>query len=342
MDKRDIKNLTIEELKRQMHKLSAPPYRAEQFFHWIYRNGVCDFNEMKNIPKPLKEKFDQLYYIGSIKLKKHLKSKDGTSKFLFELSDGSFIETVFIPSGKRRTICLSTQVGCKYKCAFCASGLKGFIRNLTSSEIIEQILFLERSFQYKITNLVFMGMGEPLDNYENVSKSIKIINYPKGLNIGARKITISTCGLIPGIEKVKALGLQVNLSISLHAANDKLRNTLVPINKKYPLEKLIYSCKDYTMKTHRKLTLEYVLIEGVNDSPKDVKDLSSIARRLKAKVNLIPYSPVHDKSFQAPLKNDIEMFRDILIRNRIDVTLRKSKGMDIEAACGQLKLFEER
>ncbi len=342
MDRFDIKNLTIEELKNQMRKFSVPSYRAEQIFFWIYKKGVCDFDSMDNISKSLIEKLKSLYCIGNIKLKKHLKSKDATSKFLFELSDGNFIETVFILSGKRRTICLSTQVGCKYKCSFCASGLKGFKRNLTASEIIEQILFLERSFHYNITNLVFMGMGEPLDNYENVAKSIKIINSAKGLNVGARKITVSTCGIIPGIERFKTLGLQVNLSISLHAANNKLRDTLIPINKKYPLEKLIASCKDYIIKTHRKLTLEYVLIKGLNDSPEDVKELSSIAKRLKAKVNLIPYSPVHDKSFQVPLKKDIEVFKDILIRNRVDVTLRQSKGRDIDAACGQLKLFEER
>ena len=338
----DIKNFTIEELKAEMKKLLVPPYRAEQIFYWIYKKGVCDFNSMENIPKPLRDELRRFYYIGRVELKKHLKSKDGSSKFLLELSDGNFIETVFIPGKARNTLCLSTQVGCKYRCSFCASGLKGFIRDLTASEIVEQILFLERSFQYEINNLVFMGMGEPLDNYDNVVKSIKIINSPKGLNIGARKITVSTCGIVPGIKRLKDLGLQVNLSISLHAVNNKLRDTLIPINKKYPLERLIASCRDYIIKTHRKLTLEYALIKGVNDSSEDVKGLSSIARKLKAKVNLIPYSSIPGKDFTAPSKKDIEIFRDILIRNRINVTIRQSKGRDIEASCGQLKLFEER
>ncbi|MFC1666998.1 23S rRNA (adenine(2503)-C(2))-methyltransferase RlmN [Candidatus Omnitrophota bacterium] len=340
MNKKDIKNFTIEELKSEMKKASIPSYRAEQIFYWVYKKGVCDFNDMNNIPIRIRDTFYKHYYIGSIKLKERLESIDGTEKFLFELSDGNFIETVLIYADKRRTVCLSTQVGCKYACRFCASGLKGFVRNLYSSEIINQILSLQHAFGRQITNFVFMGMGEPLDNYENVSKSIVIMNSREALGIGARRITLSTCGIIPGIERFKRLGIQANLSISLHATNNKLRDFLMPINKIYPLEKLILSCERFIQQTGRKLTLEYVLIKGKNDSSDDAQKLLSIVKRLKAKVNLIPYSPVSNKNLETPLKRDIGLFKKVLLRNRIDVSVRRSKGRDIQAACGQLAIRE--
>ncbi len=338
MDKKDIKNFTIEELRKELNKIREASYRAGQIFDWIYKKGICEFSKMNNLPGPLREKLSRVYRIGSIKLKEHLKSSDGTEKFLFELSDGHFIETVLIYSGSRKTVCLSTQVGCKFKCAFCASGTKGFTRNLSTSEILDQILFLQRVLRHKITNFVFMGMGEPLDNYKNLSKAILIMNSTEALEIGSRRITVSTCGVVPGIEKFKHLGIQVNLSVSLHAVDNKLRDVLVPINKVYPLEKLISSCEDYISEADRRITLEYVLIKGKNHSLKDVAGLSRIAKSLKAKVNLIPYSPVCGKSFEAPLKKDILAFKAALVKGRINVTMRESKGGDIQAACGQLAM----
>lgn len=338
MDKKDIKNFTIEELRKELNKIREASYRAGQIFDWIYKKGVFEFSKMNNLPSPLKDKLCRVYRVGSIRLKEHLKSSDGTEKFLVELSDGHFIETVLIYSGSRKTVCLSTQVGCKFRCAFCASGTKGFTRNLSTSEILDQILFLQRAPSHNITNFVFMGMGEPLDNYKNLSKAILIMNSTEALGIGARRITVSTCGVVPGIEKFKHLGIQLNLSISLHAVDNKLRDILVPINKVYPLEKLIAACEDYISEADRRITLEYVLIKGKNHSLKDAAGLSRIAKSLKAKVNLIPYSLVSGKDFEAPLKKDMLAFKAALISGRINVTMRESKGGDIQAACGQLAM----
>ena len=338
MDKKDIKNFTIEELRKELNKIREASYRAGQIFDWIYKKGVCEFSKMNNLPGPLKNKLNRVYRVGSIKLKEHLKSSDGTEKFLFELSDGHFIETVLIYSGSRKTVCLSTQVGCKFRCAFCASGTKGFTRNLSTSEILDQSLFLQRALSHNITNFVFMGMGEPLDNYKNLSKAILIMNSTEALGIGARRMTVSTCGVVPGIEKFKHLGIQVNLSISLHAVDNKLRDILVPINKVYPLEKLISACEDYISEADRRITLEYVVIKGKNHSLKDATGLSRIAKSLKAKVNLIQYSPVSGKGFEAPLKKDMLALKAALVKARINVTMRESKGGDIQAACGQLTM----
>ena len=338
MLKKDIKNFTLQEFKREMETLSMPTYRAEQVFYWVYKRGVSEFSAMNNLPKDLRDGLDRIFCISNIELEERLKSKDRSEKFLFRLSDRNFIESVVICSGKRRTLCLSTQVGCKFGCVFCASGMKGFVKDLTASEIINQILFLQHRINYSITNFVFMGMGEPFDNYDNLIKAIKIMNSKHGLDIGARRITVSTCGLIPGIERFKELGLQVNLSISLHAVNNNLRNKLVPINKKYPLEKLIAVCQDFVEKTGRMPTLEYVLIKGINDSLRDAKALSVMAKRLRAKVNLISYSPVIGKEYESPLRRTIDIFKKSLDKSKIGVTVRESKGKDIQAACGQLAL----
>lgn len=342
MNKIDIKDLTVQELKDRMKKKSIPPYRAEQIFYWIYKKGVSGFDAMNNIPKELRHRFDRHYRFGNIKLKEHQRSRDGTEKFLFELSDGNFIESVLISSGRRKTLCISTQVGCKYGCVFCASGVNGFVRDLAPSEILGQILFVQHDLGSSITNFVFMGMGEPLDNYENVSKAIVVMNSKEALGIGARRITISTCGIIPGIEKLKKFGLQVNLSISLHAVNDALRYSLMPINRKYPLKKLIDTCEDFIKKTKRKITLEYILIRNKNDSLDDADELSLIAKRLKVKINLLNYSPISGKKLMPPLEAKTVTFKNRLIRNKVAVTIRQSKGKDIEAACGQLALRKRR
>lgn len=244
MEKKDILNYTLEELRKAVTDISEPPYRADQIFSWIYKIGVTDFCQIKNIPCSLVDKLSKVYYIGKLGRSGSLRSSDGAEKILLKLADGHFIETVSIQARERLTLCLSTQLGCKFACAFCASGLKGFSRNLAASEILGQILSTIDNKDHRPTNYVFMGMGEPLDNYENVAKAIIIMNESKGLNVGARRITISTCGIIPGIDKLKTLGLQVNLSISLHAGNNNRRNSLMPVNRLYPF----YAINKYTAK----------------------------------------------------------------------------------------------
>lgn len=333
---RDIKSFAFEELRKEISSIKEPAYRASQIFSWIYKKGVKSFEEMDNIPRALKDKLSKDYYISSIELSEHLRSRDGTEKFLFKLEDSNFIESVIIYAKERETLCISTQVGCKFACKFCASGQMGFTRNLTAPEIINQILYILHDLKHKITNYVFMGMGEPLDNYENLIKVVMIMNDPEGMDIGARRITISTCGIVPGIEKLKEVRLQINLSVSLHAANDRIRGQIMPINKKYPLEKLIKACQDYIGKRKRKITLEYILIKDKNDSLTDADGLAKISRKLDAKVNLIPFSEIQGVDFKSPSKEDTDRFMDMLIDKKVNVTLRESKGKDIQAACGQL------
>jgi len=336
MGKNDIRNLTLEELKKTVVEMQEARYRANQIFFWLYRRGVHDFHEMDSIPVTLRDKLGESYYISTLELSQHLKSTDGTEKFLFKLSDGNFIESVLISAKNRKTICLSTQVGCKFACSFCASGFIGFIRNLTPAEITNQILFLQHNLKHKITNYVLMGMGEPLDNCENVYKAIMIMNDPEGMGIGARRITISTCGIIPGMKKLQDLRLQINLSVSLHATNNNLRDALMPINKRYPLEKLIKACEDLINATGRMITIEYILIKDKNDSLEDADKLATIAKKLKAKVNLVPYSTIPTLNFQSTGRKETNIFMNKLINRGVNATLRESKGKDIQAACGQL------
>lgn len=336
MNKKDIKNFRLSELEKIICDMGEPPYRGRQIFSQVYGRCAHSFDAMKTLPKSLIGSLEKRYYINGLKLQEHLKSRDGTEKFLLRLLDGNFTEAVFIFAEGRKTACLSTQVGCRFACFFCASGRGGFIRDLTPSEIIGQVLFLKCDMRYKITNYVFMGMGEPLDNYENVVKTVFIMNEKEGLAIGARRITISTCGIIPAIDSLGGLGLQINLSLSLHAADDRLRNELVPVNKKYPLKDLIKSCERYVEKTGRVITLEYVLIRGKNHSLEDAERLAVISKRLKAKVNLIECSAVSGLDFEPPAPKEIDLFKRRLLNKKINVTLRRPKGADIQAACGQL------
>ncbi len=355
MEKEDIKNFTIEELEKRLAEIPAPPFRARQIAGWIYQKGVLDFSRMENLSKDLRAKLDTLFYISRPEVAEIARSADGTEKFLFRLAGrghsplsnpmervpasptkNEYIEAVLIPERERRTVCLSTQVGCKYKCAFCASGKNGFTRNLTLAEIVNQLLFIRFDRGQKITNVVFMGMGEPFDNYENLVRAIGVINHGQGLNIGARKITVSTCGIIPGIVRFQNLGLQVELSVSLHAAEEKLRQKLMPVSKKYPLKELVPALAGYTRKTGRVVTLEYLLVKDGNDSADCAGKLVTLAKELKAKVNLLGYSPVHVNNYQTPEKADVLLFANRLIQKGVFVTIRKSRGNDIAAACGQL------
>ena len=335
----DIKNLSLEELENVLTDWGELPFHAKQIFSWVYEKGAIDFEKMSDLPAGLRRRLKDNFYLFSLNLVKKIKSKDGTEKFLFELSDRNYIETVVIPTEKRVTVCISTQVGCKFACAFCASGLFGFKRNLTCAEIIEQILYLKNNCPARrLTHLVFMGIGEPLDNYDNVIRAIRIINSKYSFNIGARRITISTCGIIPGIKRLSEEGLQIELSLSLHAADDKTRSQIIPINKRYPLNELIKTCREYIKKTNRQLTFEYILIKGINSDLQNAKNLSTILKGLNCKVNLIPANPVKERHIEPPKKEEIALLRDYLVKQGINVTLRKPRGQDIEAACGQLRL----
>jgi 23S rRNA (adenine2503-C2)-methyltransferase len=296
---------------------------------------------MSDIPSSLRNKLKENFSLEELKIMRTAISKiDGTTKYLFQLPDKQTIETVLIPHPNRNTICVSTQVGCKFACKFCASGQIGFKRNLLTGEIIDQILCVKNSQHLKrINNLVFMGIGEPLDNYDNVIKAIRTINSPSGLNIGARKITISTSGIIPSIKKLADENIQIELSISLHSADNKTRTELMPVNKKYPLPDLIDILKYYQQKTNRQITFEYLLLKKINDSLSDIKKLADLTRLLDCKVNLISFNQTNNQNFIPTTKEETTDFQNKLREAKVKVTVRKSKGTDIEAGCGQLKLI---
>lgn len=336
MDEKDVRDLKLEEIRTILEAWGEASYRAGQIFDWLYKKDADSFDLFTDLPKNLRQKLKENFLLRPLTLAEHLTSSDKTEKFLFRLADGHFIESVLIPAGARQTLCLSTQVGCKFACVFCASGKMGFKRNLRPSEIVGQILFLRDKLRVHLTNFVFMGMGEPLDNYDHVVKAVQIMNDPQALGIAARRITVSTAGVVPGIERLKGLGLQINLSLSLHAAKDELRTRLLPINKKYPLEKVLQACRDYGQKTGRRTTLEYVLLRGLNDSTGDARRLAALAKRLRAKVNLIPCSVFGGSSFEPSSEREKEIFLRILEDEGVKATLRSSKGSDIQAACGQL------
>lgn len=339
MDSNSITGLTIQELEPVLKGWKQEAFRAQQIFSWIYKKGVKDFEGMSDLPSDLRKRLKEDFYLLGLNLIKSIRSVDGTEKFLFTLRDGNLIEAVTIPTEKRITGCISTQVGCKFSCSFCASGLSGFKRNLATGEMLGEALYLkDYSKNKKLTHLVFMGIGEPLDNYDNVIKAIRIINSPEGLNIGARRITISTCGIIPGIKRLSDEGLQIELSVSLHAADDKTRAEIMPINKKYPIKDLIKTCREYVGKTNRQITLEYILIKGINSDLQNALNLSKILKGLNCKVNLIPANTLKDCKVEPPKQAEIFSFRDYLRRQGINATLRRPRGEDIEAACGQLRL----
>lgn len=334
--KEDIRNLSLDELKDLFAEWGEPSFRAEQMSRWLYQKTVRDFAQITDFPKSLVEKIGQRYRIGSLKCLKTLCAEDGAVKFLWQLQDEHSIESVLISERSRRTVCLSTQVGCKFRCPFCVSGSKGFIRQLSVAEIVGQILDVQWLTGMQITNVIMMGIGEPLDNYENLVKAIRIINHPEGLRIGARRITVSTCGLVPGILKLKEFGLQIELSVSLHATTDDLRDRLVPANRKYNLKKLLAACLEYFKATGRVITLEYALMEGVNDSDSDAQRLGDSARRLKAKVNLIPCNANLSTAYKGTSGRRMRDFQKIIRSRRATVTVRSTKGSEIQAACGQL------
>jgi 23S rRNA (adenine2503-C2)-methyltransferase len=346
----DIKSLLLSELQGDLRGPAEPSYRAGQITDWLYKKRVDSIEKMTDLPQSLRERLAEKFSFSKIDVVRVLGSRDTTRKFLFRLSDANLIESVLIPASPalygeksdRRTICISTQVGCAYGCKFCASGLEGFSRNLRANEIIDQIIAIERVSGEKIDNIVFMGMGEPLANFENVMRAIRIVNAPWGLGIGARHITLSTSGLAPQIKKLADEPLQVRLAVSLHGATDEVRDQIMPINRKYNIETLLSACDYYTAHRSQRLTFEYILIAGVNDSDEQAHLLAKHARRLFAKVNLIPYNTVEGLEWSRPSRNRQEKFLSILRAHKIPATLRREKGHDIDAACGQLRLQTSR
>jgi len=339
----DIKELSLKELEDKLLCWGSPKYHARVIFNWIYQKGAYEFSQMSNLPAPLRKKLTDEFSILRVALADLQESSDGTTKFLFELADRNLVEAVNIPAARRITGCISSQVGCKFGCNFCASALKGFRRNLTRGEILDEILYLKNNLKTgQLTHIVFMGTGEPLDNYENVLGAIRLINSPLAFNIGARRITISTCGIIPGIKRLQDENLQIELSISLHAAEDKNRSQIMPVNKKYPLGELIKCCHEYIAKTNRQITFEYILIKDFNSDVSSAEKLVTLLKDLRlAKVNLIPANPIAELKFFPPTEREIILFKDKLFNFGINVTLRKEKGQDIDAACGQLRLRYE-
>lgn len=370
----DIKSLMREELASRFAGWQEPAYRVDQALGWLYRRRVAAWDEMTNLPKALREKLRAEFSLTTLELVRKQGARDTTQKFLWKLHDGAFVESVLIPANPalygdrsdRHTLCVSTQVGCAYGCKFCASGLEGWKRNLGVEEIVDQVLAVERwnaAHEVEgrepkvesqvgprpstldsrlIDNLVIMGMGEPLANYDNLLQALRILNAPWGYGIGARKITISTSGLAPKIRQLADEPLQFRLAISLHGATDEVREKLMPVNRKHPLKELAAACDYYQQRKAKMITLEYILIEGVNDGLAQTKPLAQLARKLNAKVNLIPYNKVEDLPWTRPSEEVQEAFLAALEKLEVTATLRREKGHDIDAACGQLRLKTER
>jgi 23S rRNA (adenine2503-C2)-methyltransferase len=367
----DIKSLIRDELEAQFKLWDQPVYRVTQVLEWLYVRRATSWDAMTNLPKKLRAQMAENYSLQSLELVRKQGARDITQKFLWKLADGAFIESVLIPASPalygeasdRHTLCVSTQVGCAYGCKFCASGLDGWKRNLAPDEIVEQVLGTERWNEEQskvesqksgrasadpaldtrlINNLVIMGMGEPLSNYENLLKALRILNAPWGGGIGARKITISTSGLVPQIRRLADEPEQFRLAISLHGATDEVRQRIMPVNRKYPLKELTAALEYYQAQKDRMITFEYILIAGVNDALEQSRPLGTLARHLRAKVNLIPYNKVEGLPWQRPSEEVCEDFLDALEKQKVPATLRREKGGDIDAACGQLRLKTER
>ena len=339
----DIKSLTIQKLNKILSDAGLPKFRANQIFNWLHKSGCTSFDDMTNISKPLREKLASDFYISSCEIEEKYVSKlDGTVKYLFRLCDGEYVESVIMKYKYGYTICVSSQVGCKMGCTFCASTLAGFKRNLTAGEIESQLHTAQKDLGIRISNIVMMGIGEPLDNFENVIDFLDIVNSPEGLNISMRNITISTCGIVPKIYDLMERDLQLTLTISLHAPNDEIRSRTMPINRRYPVEELIAACKKYAQKTNRRVSFEYTLIKDVNDSKADALELSRLLKGMLCHVNLIPVNNVEECANIQSSRENIEKFADILKKNGINATIRRTLGSDINASCGQLRRIKKR
>ena len=338
MEKTDIKSLTLTELTEEIVKMGEAKFRAKQIYEWLHKKQVGSFAEMSNISTSFQQRLDSSFYINSINIVKKLVSKlDNTVKYLYQLRDGEFVECVLMDYHHGTSICISSQVGCKMGCTFCASTIAGFVRNLTPSEMLDEIYTAAKDSGRKIASVVMMGIGEPLDNYENVLRFLELLSDENGINLSLRHVSLSTCGLVERIYDLAERRLGLTLSVSLHAPNNTLRSRTMPVNRKYSVEELLEACRYYAKTTHRRISFEYALIRGVNDSAACAQELASPLRGMLCHVNLIPGNEVTEPCYSATGKNDVYRFQKLLIAHGINATVRRTLGADIQAACGQLR-----
>lgn len=339
----DLKSLTYEKLEEFLREMGEPTYRAKQVFAWL-GSGISSYDEMTNIPKALREKLRESTELTALQCAARYHSKDGTVKYIWQLRDGQCIESVVMQYHHGRSICISTQVGCRMGCKFCASTLGGKIRNLTAGELADQILCAEKDLGERISNVVLMGIGEPFDNYDNVITFLKNISHPNGRNLGLRHISVSTCGLTDKIAALAEENLPITLLISLHAPNNELRDKLMPVNHKYPMEQLLETCREYIKKTGRRISFEYTLIRDVNDSERCAEELARKLQGMLCHVNLIPVNTVEENGLRRSTPETVERFQKYLLQHHINTTVRRELGSDISASCGQLrrKFLKER
>ena len=338
----DLKSLLPEELEMLLARLGQPKFRTKQVFSW-FAKGARTFDEMTNIPKPLRETLAAEGYLNTLRcLQRQVSQSDGTTKFLWELRDGNAVETVVMRQPYGATVCISSQVGCRMGCAFCASAIGGLVRDLTPSEMLDEVLYSQREFGEPVSNVVLMGIGEPLDNYDNVLRFLRLVNHPDGLNIGMRHIALSTCGLTEKFSPLAAENLQCTLAVSLHAPDDETRSKLMPANRGRGIEELLRCCEDYFAATGRRITFEYAMIDGVNDSDAQAEALASLARRARAHINLIPLNHVSERAFAPSGPERMKAFCGVLARRGANYTVRRSLGGDVDASCGQLRRKRER
>ena len=337
MEKQDIRSMYLPELEEMLAGLGQPKFRAAQLFRWL-QSGETDFDNMTNIPLSLRNELKENTYIADVKIVRRLKSKlDETVKYVYELYDGEYIESVLMKYEHGYTVCISTQVGCRMGCSFCASGIAGLTRNLTASEMLAQITAAGRDNGIRVSNIVMMGMGEPLDNFDNSVRFLRLVSDDKGLNIGLRHISLSTSGVVSGIKKLKEYNFPITLSISLHAPNDEIRSSIMRVNKRWNIDELLKACKEYQAVTTRRISFEYALIDGVNDSDECAAELAKRLKGIMCHINLIPANPVKENSFKKPDRSKIIRFRDLLIKKGVNATIRRTLGADIDASCGQLR-----
>ena len=338
MDKKDIRSYDFEELKREMEVIGEKAFRAKQIYEWLHVKLVDSFEEMTNLSKNLRDKLDQAYRIPMVRmLERQVSQIDGTNKFLFELEDGHVVESVLMKYKHGNSVCISSQVGCRMGCKFCASTIGGLERNLLPSEMLGEIYQIQKISGERVSNIVVMGSGEPLDNYENFVKFVRLLSDDKGLNISQRNITISTCGIVPNMKRLAEEGLQITLALSLHGSTQEKRKVLMPIAYKYELPDVLAGCDYYFEKTGRRITFEYSLVHGVNDRDEDANELIEILKPRNCHINLIPVNPIKERSFEKPSRKSAENFKNKLEKNGINVTIRREMGSDIDGACGQLR-----
>lgn len=338
MEQIDIKSLTLPELEQEIRAMGEKAFRGKQIFEWLHQKLATDFDQMSNLPKAFRARLKEQFIITALApAEVKISRLDGTRKYLFRLADGHVIESVWMKYRHGNSVCISSQVGCRMGCRFCASTLEGLVRNLTAAEMLDQIYRIQALTGERVSHVVIMGAGEPLDNYENVVRFLHLVSDEKGLNISRRNLTLSTCGIVPGIRRLAAEHLQITLALSLHAPNDEMRKALMPIAGRYPLAEILAACREYYKQSGRRLTFEYSLVSGVNDRPADARELAEVLKGMHGHVNLIPVNPIKERDYARSDQNAVREFKNCLEQHGINVTVRRELGGDIGGACGQLR-----